>query len=231
MTRICAWVVVTGLSLAAPLARAQFAVVDIAAIAQLVNQLRTLEDQLTQARDAFDSMTGERGMELLLAGTVRNYLPANWNELAGALGEAQGLYGELSAEIQAVLTANAILTPEQLAELPPAQRRELDAARQSAAMLQSLARQALGATSQRFEAIQTLIDAIPRAHDQKAILDLQARIGAEHDMLANDNTKLQVLFQTAQAEEWARHQREREQALSGIGSLRDLPPLGLAELP
>ena len=31
----------------------------------------------------------------------------------------------------------------------------------------------------------------------------------------------------AQAEEWARKQRVREQAIASIGSLRDLPPLGL----
>jgi type IV secretion system protein VirB5 len=46
-------------------------------------------------------------------------------------------------------------------------------------------------------------------------------------MLLNENTKLQVLYQAAQAEEWARHQREREQGLAGIGSLRELPPMGL----
>lgn len=214
-----------------PLASAQMPVIDIGAIIQLVHQLRTLEEQLLQARDTFDAMTGPRGMEQLLAGTVRNYLPASWNELAGALGEAQGAFGALSEEIQAALAANAILTEEQLALLPVAQRRELEAARQSAAMLQSLARQALGATSERFAAIQSLIDAIPLADDQKAILELQARIGAEHDMLVNDATKLQVLFQAAQAEEWARHQREREQALNGIGSLRELPPLGLGGTP
>jgi type IV secretion system protein VirB5 len=94
-------------------------------------------------------------------------------------------------------------------------------------MLQVMARQSLSATSDRFTAIQQLIDAIPRARDPKAIMDLQARISAEQGMLANEQTKLQVLHQAAQAEEWARVQRAREQAIADIGSLRSLPVMGL----
>ena len=82
-------------------------------------------------------------------------------------------------------------------------------------------------TSRRFQSIQQLINAISRASDQKAILDLQARIQAEQGMLQNEATKLGILYQTAQAEEWARKQRVREQAIASIGSLRDLPPLEL----
>jgi len=208
-------------------ADAQLAVVDVSAIMQMVMQLRALEQQLDQAKSAYDAITGGRGMERLLAGTVRNYLPANWAELNDAMGAAEGLYGELSAGIRELVEGNAILSAEDLTRLPASQRRELDAARQSAAMLQSLTRQALAATSHRFEAIQELIDTIGRADDEKAILDLQARIGAEHDMLVNENSKLQILFQSMQAEEWARRQREREHGLAGIGALRDLPPMGL----
>jgi hypothetical protein len=46
-------------------------------------------------------------------------------------------------------------------------------------------------------------------------------------MLQNEATKLGVLYQTVQAEEWARKQRTREHAIASIGSLRDLPPMGL----
>ena len=46
-------------------------------------------------------------------------------------------------------------------------------------------------------------------------------------MLENEQTKLGVLYQAAQAEEWARRQRLREQAIADIGSLRRLPALGL----
>jgi type IV secretion system protein VirB5 len=217
-----------------PAAQAQWAVVDVGAIAQLVQQVNTMRqqlettrDQLQQARQTLDSMRGGRGMEQLLAGTVRNYLPPEWQELAAILEQSSTSYGALAAELQRLISVNAVLTPQQIAALSPADRLQLEAARRSAAMLQALTREALSATSRRFGSIQQLIDAIPRAGDQKAILDLQARIQAEQGMLQNESTKLGVLYQTAQAEEWARKQRIRERAIASIGSLRDLPPLGL----
>ena len=217
-----------------PAAQAQWAVVDVGAIAQLVQQVNTMRqqleatrDQLQQARETLDSMRGGRGMEQLLSGATRNYLPPDWQQLAAVLDQASASYGTLSTELQRLMNANAILTPQQVGALSPAERSQLEAARRSAAMLQALTREALSATSRRFASIQQLIDAIPRASDQKGILDLQARIQAEQGMLQNEATKLGVLYQAAQAEEWARRQRVREQAIASIGSLRDLPPLGL----
>lgn len=217
-----------------PLAHAQWAVVDVGAIAQLVqqvstmrDQLETTRDQLRQTRETLDSMRGGRGMERLLSGTSRNYLPSDWQELAAVLDQTSAGYGALAAELQRLVNANAILTPQQIATLSQADRLHLESARRSAAMLQALTREALSATSRRFGSLQQLIDAIAGAGDQKAILDLQARIQAEQGMLQNEATKLGVLYQAAQAEEWARRQRVREQAIASIGSLRDLPPLGL----
>ena len=122
-----------------------------------------------------------------------------------------------------------MLTPEQLAHISDPEREQLEAARRSAALLQATSRQALEATSERFEALQDLINAIPGAEDQKAVLDLQARIGAEQAMLQNEHTKLMVLYQAAQAEEVARRQRASELAIANIGSLRRLPAIGLNE--
>lgn len=225
--------VVAGLGIT-PVAHAQWAVVDVGAIAQLVQQVNTMRqqlettrDQLQHAREALDSMRGGRGMERLLAGTVRNYLPPDWQQLAAVLDQASNGYGALATDLQRLINANAVLTPQQIAVLSPAERSHLEAARRSAAMLQALTRESLSATSRQFESIQQLIDAIPQASDQKAILDLQARIQAEQGMLQNEATKLGVLYQSAQAEELARKQRIREQAIASIGSLRDLPPLGL----
>lgn len=218
----------------APSAHAQWAVIDVGAIAQLIQQVATMEqqlstakDQLTQARDQFDSTTGGRGMEGLLSGVNRNYLPANWSQLDGALRGAAGAYGALNAALNALVEANAVLTPAQVATLSPTERAHLGAARRSAALLQATSREALETTSQRFAAIQSLIGAISGASDQKAILDLQARIAAELGMLQNEQTKLDTLYQVAQAEQWALEQRAREQSITDIGSLRALPPLGL----
>lgn len=222
------------LAVGAPVVRAQWAVIDVGAIAQLIEQvaamyqqLETARNTLRQAEQQYRAMTGGRGMDRLLSGTDRNYLPATWAQLEAAVQRADGAYRALGTRLQAIVNDNALLSEERVAALSPMEREQLNAARRTAAMFQATSRQALETTSGRFQALQQLVDAIPAAQDQKAILDLQARIAAEQAMLANEQAKLNVLQQVAQAEELARKQRLREQALADIGSLRRLPPMGL----
>ena len=49
------------------------------------------------------------------------------------------------------------------------------------------------------------------------MLDLQARIGAETGMLQNEQTKLQSLYQVAQAQQWVNKQQDRESAMAAQG--------------
>jgi len=209
-------------------AHAQFAVVDVGAISKLVDQVLLLQQQLEQAQAQLAAMTGHRGVNRLLGDTPRNYLPSDWRQMVDILQGAQGMYSALTAEVQTISAENAVLSEEQLAGLSLSERREVQAARRSAAGLQALSHQALSNTSERFAALQELIDAIDGANDQKAILDLQARIQAEQVMLTNEQSKLQIFYQAVQAEELARQQRAREKAIAGIGSLKNLPPMGLA---
>lgn len=227
-------VALIGALAAAPAAHAQWAVVDVGAIAQLVQQVATMRDQLSTARDqlrqtenSFRSMTGGRGMQQLLANQPRNYLPEDWAQLEAAMTRSVQNYGAFHSQMTSLMNSNAVLTPAQLAALSQVERNQIESGRRSAALLQASMRQALSTTSGRFAAIQHLITAISSASDQKAILDLQARIAAEETMLQNEQTKLQVLYQAAQAEEWARMQRVREQAIADVGSLRRLPAIGL----
>jgi type IV secretion system protein VirB5 len=217
-----------------PAAHAQFAVVDVQAIVQLIQQIEVLREQLTtaeaqlrQAEEEYAAITGGRQMEELLRGVERNYLPQNWEELAASLRSAQSAYGALSADMQSALAANAVLTSAQLSRLSANELADLEATRRITAMAQALARRALRTTSERFRSLQELIDAIARAGDQKAILDLQARIGAEATMLSNEQTKLEILERAAQAEASAQQQRLLERAIADVGSLRTLAPLGL----
>ena len=120
-----------------------------------------------------------------------------------------------------------MLSPAQVVALSPAEQQHLDAARGNAALLAVAAQEAYATTSRRFDSLQQLISAIPSATDPKGIMDLQARIQAEQGMLANESTKLAVLYQAAQAQEWARQQSAREHVVAGIGNLRTLPPLRL----
>ena len=224
-----------GLAVAPP-SNAQWAVVDVGAITQLIQeisywkqQIQAMSSQLNQLQSTYNAMTGNRGMQNLLPITpqTRNYLPTNWQGLIATLNGLSGSYGALSAQLNSTLSANAILTPAQLSRLSPQEQAQLQSSRNSAALMQATSQQALQASSQRFTSLQQLINAIPTATDQKGALDLQARIAAEQAMLQNEQTKIQTLNQALQADERARQQRAQELSISNLGSLRTLPPIGL----
>jgi type IV secretion system protein VirB5 len=214
------WLVLLG----ATAAQAQMAVVDVASIRQLVQQVQTLSQQLdaarqqiAQAQTLYQSLIGDRGMEQLLANSSRNYLPSDWTQLAAAMSGQGAPGGALALDMRADVAANSVLTVQQLAALPPDAQRQITANRQSVALLQALSQEALANSSGRFAALQQLIGAIASARDQKAILDLQARINAEQGMLQNEQTKLQILNQAARSQGAIAAQQTRELIISGQG--------------
>ena len=110
-----------------PVSHAQWAVIDVGAITQLVQQVATLERQLqtaeatlTNAQQQFQATVGNRGMQNLLPTTNRNYLPSSWTQLIAAVGQTGGAYQALSGAVQSLMVANAVLTPQQVAALSPA---------------------------------------------------------------------------------------------------------------
>jgi type IV secretion system protein VirB5 len=212
------------LLVAAPGARAQWAVIDVSSIAQLMQQVQILDQalntargQLAQAQQEYQSIIGTRGMQNLLSGTVRNYLPSNTTDLMAALSQVNSGYSGLSASMQTAMRTNALLTPQQLAALPANEQARVTAWRSTVAMLQGITGTALSNSSNRFTSLQQLITAIAGASDQKAALDLQARIAAESGMLQNEQTKLQTLYQLAQAQQWMNTQQDREAVIAGHG--------------
>jgi len=115
-------------------------VVDVGAIAQLIQQLakmeqaiQTAENQLNQAQAQYQSMTGQRGMQNLLSGVNRNYLVSDFNQLASALAPG----------IQSHITTNAVLTPTQVAALSLSEQQQLTNARTNSALLQTASQQGL----------------------------------------------------------------------------------------
>ncbi len=224
MHKIHPWVVLGALAAVMPTARAQVAVIDVAALTQLLSEVQSLEQQvatarsqLTQAQVEYQSITGNRGMQLLLAGTVRNYLPQNWATVQGAAQGALGTFPALTGDVTRASAALAVLSGQQLAAMPPAAAQTVRAERQSAALLQALSHEALANSSSRFVALQQLVSTIGAASDQKAILELQARIGAEQGMLQNEHNKLQDLYQAALADQLANTERVHELSVAGQG--------------
>ncbi|HTY48238.1 MAG TPA: type IV secretion system protein, partial [Steroidobacteraceae bacterium] len=209
-------VVLAAAVMAGSRAHAQWAVIDVASIAQLVQEVQELDQalvtaqrELQQAQQSFQAITGARGMQNLLAGTVRNYLPTSASQFATS-GSAGSAYAAFDTAVQSAIRANAVLSAQQLAVLPPAVQSGVSQLRQTVALLQGVTGTALSTTSARFSSLQQLIGAIGTAGDQKAILELQARISAEQGMLQNDHTKLQAIYQLLQAQEWSEREQDRE---------------------
>jgi type IV secretion system protein VirB5 len=211
----------TGMSLTA---HAQFAVIDVGAITQLLIQVQTLEQQLRVAQQTYQSTTGNRGMQQLLSGQNRNYLPSSWSQLVAA---QNGGTDALGTSVTNAMNSNAVLSSQQISQFSPAQQNLLKSMRQSTALRQGLATQSLSTTSNRFNSLQQLISAIGSAGDQKGALELHSRTQSEVAMLQNDNTKTQVLQGAVEAQEAASKQRALEQAIADIGSTSQLPAMGL----
>lgn len=221
-------------ALLAPLhAKAGIPVIDVTAVANLMQQVMYWQQQISamgkqldqlkasneQLQQTYSSMTGTRGMDQLLSTSnlQRNYLPQNYDGLMSLFNGSSSGYSGLSSQVQAIMSANRVLSSAQMDALSPEMRQIVDKGRQSSALLNGMTQSAYQNTSQRFSALQQLIDGIGRTNDPKAIQELQARIQAEQNMLTNEQTKLQSLYQIARAEEVAQQQRTREQVISGHG--------------
>ena len=131
-------------------AQAQLAVIDVGAITQLILEVQQLQqalqvaqNTLVQAQQAYAAITGGRGMELLLAGINRNYLPTNWAQLVGAENGGGGAYGALGGDVAATIQRNALVTPDITANFSAAENAQLNARRGAVALQEALARQEL----------------------------------------------------------------------------------------
>jgi type IV secretion system protein VirB5 len=218
-------------------AHAGIPVIDVTAIANLIQQIlywqqqiTAMSNQLNQLRQTYSAMTGGRGMENLLPMTnaMRNYLPENYADLMAVANGSSTTYSGLASQVQAAVSANAILSSTDLSAMTPAMRQTVEDGRRAAAMLGTLNQAAYKNTSTRFGALQSLITMIGGANDVKAMADLQGRVASEQAMLNNEQTKLQTLQQVMLAEKYAQDQRVREQIVAGHGSFatrfRPIPP-------
>jgi type IV secretion system protein VirB5 len=214
------------LALAAPQAQATYPVIDVAAITQLIQQISywreqisAMSNQLDQLRQTHAALTGSRGMQSLLSlgDAQRNYLPKDWAEVARVLEGQSAQYGQLASATAALVNSSAVLTPADLGRLAPGERGSIVAARQSAAGLAVMTREAYAQASARFASLAQLVQALGTTADAKAAMDLEGRIAAEQAMLENEQAKLELLSSAAEADRQLRDQQLHELAMAGHG--------------
>ena len=146
-------------ALLAPLhAKAGIPVIDVTAVANLIQQVMYWQQQISAMQKQFDqlkaskeqlqqtysSMTGTRGMDQLLpmSNMDRNYLPQNYNDLMGVVNGSTSGYSGLSGQVKSIMDANSILSTTQMDALSPDLRQMVDKGRRASAMLNGLTRNA-----------------------------------------------------------------------------------------
>lgn len=222
---------VMGMSISAP-ARAGIPVIDVANLAQAIQQVlawaqqyQQMVQQYQQLQQSYAAITGGRGMEAVMPITnaARNYLPQDYSELANVMNNTSTTYSGMATQVRGIMSTNAVLSNGQVSGMSGQAQQVINLGRQSAALLETISREAQRNSSQRMASQQQLITAIGGASDDKAIQDLQGRIAAEQAMLTVDQTKLQAMYQLAQAQELQRQQMAREVSIVQTGTAASLP--------
>ena len=80
-----------------------------------------------------------------------------------------------------------------------------------------LLQDAMTSAAGRLTQIQSLMNQINATSDQKAIQEMQARIGAENALLAHEASQIQMLVGMADSEERIARSRERERQYEMLG--------------
>ena len=182
-------------------------VIDAAGLAQAVQTVTQLQQQLQQAKQLYSSMNGVRGLGSILNNPqLRNYLPENWQGVYDAV--KSGGYNGLTSTAKVVRDANKIYdncanktgTTQTICYRQAAQ----------SAQYKDFIGNALEASGKRLAQIEGLMGQINATGDAKAIAELQARIGVEQANIQNETTKMQLFKMMADAEEKLVAQQQRE---------------------
>ena len=113
-------------------------------------------------------------------------------------------------------------------DLAGAERTRCQAALAAPYQQKGLLQDAMKSAAGRLAQIQSLMDQINATTDQKAVQEIQARIGAENALLAHEATQIQMLQGMADSEERIARSRDRErqyQMLGRTGRIADYLPL------
>jgi len=195
-------------------------VIDVAnllqTIQQVLNDITAIQNQvqqITQLQDQVRSINGFRNLgEVFNNPMLRNYVPAEAYTFVNAVntGGYSGLTGTARALRDAGMVYNCMdLTGDKRTRCQAV----LAAPYQTKGLLQDAMKSAAGRLSQ----INSLMSQINATADQKAVQEIQARIGAENALLAHEVSQVQMLQGMADSEERIARSRDRERQYEMLG--------------
>ena len=171
-------------------------------MAKYVEQIKQLENQFKQQVKQYESMTSARGLA--------NVINSQYDTDA-----LSGINTDSILRDSGINSASDFKLPEDVAEL-------YDTAAKNAATYAGQASRSLEQAQSRFTELSGLVRRVNTATDPKEVMDLNARIGAEQAFLQNEVGKLQVLQQTAQANDALYQQKVKQMAVQSSGTLRNV---------
>lgn len=221
----------TAAALASSPTRAQgIPVIDIAnliqAIQQVMNDVTAIQNQvqqITQLQAQLDSINGVRNLGRVSDNPMlRNYVPAEAYTFVNAVDG--GGYPALTGTSRALRDAGMVYN---CLDLAGAERTRCQAALAAPYQTKGLLQDAMRSSAGRLAQIDALMGQINATTDQKAVMEIQARIGAENALLAHEVSQVQLLQGMADSEERIARSRDRErqyQMLGRTGKVADYLP-------
>jgi type IV secretion system protein VirB5 len=209
-------------------ARAQgIPVMDIASIIQsilqVLNEVTQIENQIqqiTQMGDQLKSLNGIRNLgDVFDNPMLKNYVPAEAYTYLNAINSSG--YAALNATAKSLRDASMVYN---CLDLSGASRTNCQASLAQPYQQKGLLQDAMKSASGRLSQIKSLMNQINGTSDQKAVQEIQARIGAENALLAHEVSQVQMLQGMADSEERIARSRERErqyEMLARTGKLAD----------
>jgi type IV secretion system protein VirB5 len=195
-------------------------VIDVANLAQTIQQvvndvtkIQNQVQQITQLQNQLASINGIRNLGNVFNNPLlRNYVPAEAYTFVNAVstGGYSGLTGTSKALRDAGMVYNCM-------DLSGDARTRCQAALAQPYQHKGLLQDAMTSAAGRLSQIQSLMDQINATSDQKAVQEIQARIGAENALLAHEATQIQMLQGMADSEERIARSRDRERQYEMLG--------------
>jgi type IV secretion system protein VirB5 len=189
---------------------------DITEIENQVQQIRQLESQLR-------SLNGVRNLgDILNNPALRNYVPAEAYTVLNAVNTAG--YGGLSATARSLRDVGMVYN---CMDLSGSARTTCQAALAQPYQHKGILQDAMKSAAGRLSQINALMTRVNATEDQKAVQEIQARIGAENALLSHEVSQVQMLQGMADSEERIARSRDRErqyQMLGRTGKLSDFLP-------
>lgn len=198
----------------------------IQTVQQVMNDITKINNQvqqIVQLQGQLSSITGARNLgEVFNNPGLRNYVPTEAYKLINAVSTSG--YSGLNTTARSLRDLHMVYNcQDRSGEAQTHCQATLAQPYQQKGMLQDAMKSAAGRLSQ----IQALMHQINGTADQKAVLEIQARIGAENALLAHEMSQVQMLQGMSDSEERIALSRERErqyQMLNRTGKVADYLP-------